>query len=322
VTGGDALRDRYRGVLVASAVGDALGATLEFLSREEVAERFGFHRDITGGGWLGLRPGEVTDDTQMACCIAHSLVACRGFVARDIAERFVAWYRSQPPDIGNTTRHALHLLAQGVSWEEAGMATHHALRPNDASNGSLMRVAPVALFARGLAALNPRCSAESSRITHANPLCVAGSVALTASIAALLDDPAADLVAAASAASTDERVRACVREAAGQNPATLDASGYVLATLQSAFWAVLTHASLEDVLVAAVNLGADADTTGAVAGALAGARWGYSAIPARWLAVLDRHDELVELADELLCLSLKQTAQGAGAFTGGAASLM
>jgi ADP-ribosyl-[dinitrogen reductase] hydrolase len=302
------LRDRYRGALVASAAGDALGATLEFISREDVAERFGMHRDITGGGWLGLRPGEVTDDTQMACCIAHSLVNCRGFDPHDIAQRFVAWYRSNPPDIGDTTRHALRLLESGTSWDQAGWETHLALRPSDASNGSVMRSAPVALYARSDPALNTRCSAEVSRITHANPLCVQGCVALNAAIATLLNDPHADVVACSVEATDDDRVRAALLDATRQTRESLRAGGYVLDTLQSGMWALLTHDTLEDAIVAAVNLGADADTTGAVAGALAGARWGYSAIPERWLAVLDRHDELVSRADELLDLSLRLDA--------------
>ncbi|HUG13662.1 MAG TPA: ADP-ribosylglycohydrolase family protein [Thermomicrobiales bacterium] len=300
----DALRDRYRGALLASAAGDALGATLEFLSREDVRERHGVLRDITGGGWLNLRPGEVTDDTQMACCIAHSIVDAGRFDADDVAERFVAWFRSNPPDIGNTTRHALAQLDRGVPWREAGWQTHLALRPRDASNGSVMRAAPVALLARGDAGANARHSADSSRITHANPLCVASCVALNAAIAALLDDPHADPVAAALDATGHAEVRDSLAGVRSQAAETLDASGYVLATLQSALWAVTAHDNLEQAVIAAVNLGQDADTTGAVAGALAGARWGLSAMPPRWLAVLDRQEELIALADGLLALSL------------------
>src|SRR5690606_18485660 len=98
------------------------------------------------------------------------------FDADDIAARFVEWYRSNPPDIGNTTRDALARLAAGVAWQEAGQQTHETMRPRDASNGSVMRCAPVALFARTDPAANARFSADSSRITHANPLCVGGCV--------------------------------------------------------------------------------------------------------------------------------------------------
>jgi ADP-ribosyl-[dinitrogen reductase] hydrolase len=302
----EVLRDRYRGALLASAAGDALGATVEFLTRDEVGSRFGVLRDIAGGGWLNLKPGEVTDDTQMSCCIAHSIVATGRFDAEDIASRFVAWYRSNPPDIGNTTRHALAQLDAGVPWEEAGWKTHLAMRPRDASNGSVMRAAPVALFARSDAIANKAFSADSSRITHANPLCVASCVALNAAIASLLNDPLQDPVDAAFGATDNSQVRASLSTVGQQTAESLDAGGFVLATLQSALWAVTVHGNLEDAVIAAVNLGDDADTTGAVAGALAGARWGMAQIPARWLDVLDRREELISLADDLLEVSLSR----------------
>jgi ADP-ribosyl-[dinitrogen reductase] hydrolase len=300
----EALRDRYRGALVGSAVGDALGATVEFKSRAEIVRTHGQLRDIIGGGWLRLRAGEVTDDTQMALCIARSLAERGEFDGDDIAARFVDWYRSNPPDIGNTTRDALVRLASGVPWQEAGQQTHEAMRPRDASNGSVMRCAPVALMARADPQANARYSVDSSRITHANPLCIAGCIALNAGIAALLSDPATDALSVAINVTDNVTVRESLRSAPEHTPESLDAGGYVLATLQSSFWAMANHDALEETIIAAVNLGDDADTTGAVAGALAGARWGYNAIPERWLDVLIGRDELVELADRLLELSM------------------
>jgi ADP-ribosyl-[dinitrogen reductase] hydrolase len=128
-------------------------------------------------------------------------------------------------------------------------------------------------------------------------------VALNAAIAALLDDPAADPLAAALAASDNTTLHAALEDVPSRTPAGLPASGYVLDTLQAAFWAVTQHATLEEALIAGVNLGNDADTTGAVAGALAGARWGMSAIPERWLNVLQPREELTALADGLLELA-------------------
>lgn len=304
VSGLDGLRDRYRGTLLGSAVGDALGATVEFMSREEIRERHGRHTEIIGGGWLGLPAGEVTDDTQMALCIARSIVELGRFDPDDIAVRFVEWYLSNPPDIGNTTRLSLRYLHQGLPWHEAGERTHQELRPNDASNGSVMRSAPVALLARGDPEANAEHSASSSRITHANPLAVQGTVALNAAIAALLDDPGAGAVGAAREATDHPEVIAAFDELDEVDPDSLDSGGYVLATLRASFWALTQHGSFEESIVAAVNLGQDADTTGAVAGALAGARWGASGIPDRWLDALLARDELTELADELLALSL------------------
>lgn len=301
----EALRDRYRGALVGSAVGDALGATLEFMSQADIARQYGQLRDIVGGGWLQLPKGEVTDDTQMALCIARSLAQRGRFDGDDIAARFVEWYRSNPPDIGNTTRDALVRLASGVPWQEAGQQTHAKMRPRDASNGSVMRCAPVALYTRVDPEANACHSADLSRITHANPLCIAGCVALNAGIAALLTDPDCDGLAAALNATDDEIVRASLIAVPEQTADTLDAGGYVLATLQSSFWALTTNDTLEEAIVTAANLGDDADTTGAVTGALAGARWGYGAIPERWLGVLRGREELMTLADRLLDLSMR-----------------
>lgn len=298
-----ALRDRYRGVLAGLAAGDALGATVEFMSRAEIRARYGVHREITGGGWLGLPPGEVTDDTQMALCIARSIAERERFDPADVAARFLGWYRSDPPDIGNTTRRSLEYLAAGMAWDEAGLRTHHDLRPRDASNGSLMRCAPVALYARRDATGNARHSADSSRITHANPAAVDACVAFNAAVAVLLEDPNADFMAAALAAAREPEVRAALQEARSADPERLDAGGHVISTLRAACWAVLAHAGFEEAVVAAVNLGQDADTTGAVAGALAGARWGVDSIPSRWRAALLGHDELLSLADRLLELS-------------------
>ena len=299
----DALSDRYRGVLLGKAVGDALGATLEFMSRDAIQGQYGTLRDIVGGGWLSLPAGEVTDDTQMALCIARSIVEEGRFDPQAVSRRFVEWYRSNPPDIGNTTRHALQQLASGVPWDEAGWNTHLAMRPRDASNGSVMRCAPVAMLHRLDPEANATSSIDSSRITHANPLCTEGCVVLNAAMATLLNEPNSNPIAIAEAVATSDEMLRALDSISSQTPEALDAGGYVLATLQSAFWAVTTHHTLEDAVVAAVNLGQDADTTGAVAGALAGAKWGASAIPERWLEALIARDELTSLADGILDLA-------------------
>lgn len=274
------------------------------MPREEIRAQFGELRDILGGGWLHLAPGDITDDTQMMLCIAVSITEQGGFEPDDIAARFAAWYHSNPPDIGNTTRRSIQYFVEGRSWEEAALRTHEEMKPRDASNGSVMRCAPVALYARHDLALNETCSALSSRITHANPLSVDGTVALNAAIAALLDNPEADALAVAIRAAREPEMREALEMVRRMTPDQLPASGYVIHTLQAAFWALTTNDDLEETIVAAVNLGADADTTGAVAGALAGAKWGMDAIPGRWLDVLMPHDELVGLADQLLALSL------------------
>src|SRR3990172_8488667 len=107
---------RFQGCLIGLAVGDALGAPLEFMTEAEIARQYGPVREYRGGGWLGLAPGEYTDDTQMMLCIARSIVAQGRFDPADVAERFVVWLAGGPKDAGNTTRRAIELLKGGVAW--------------------------------------------------------------------------------------------------------------------------------------------------------------------------------------------------------------
>src|SRR5215211_1602510 len=139
------LIDRYRGCLLGLACGDALGGPIEFETRAAIRERFpGGLRDFIGGGWLHLIPGEITDDTQMTLALAESLACSGPLDMDDVAARFLSWFRSEPEDIGNTTRSALSYLANGVPWEEAGERVISE-SPSAAGNAAVMRCAPVAL---------------------------------------------------------------------------------------------------------------------------------------------------------------------------------
>src|ERR1700738_237165 len=135
--------EQFEGCLLGLACGDALGATLEFLSRDEIHTRYGQLRDIIGGGWLHLAPGDVTDDTQMATCIAESIVATGTVDGDDIARRFVDWLHTNPVDIGTTTRRALMYLDRGLSWQEAGERTYREAGGQGIGNAGVMRCAPV-----------------------------------------------------------------------------------------------------------------------------------------------------------------------------------
>ena len=296
----DILRDRYRGCLLGLAVGDALGAPLEFLERDEIERQFGVLREMIGGGWLETAPGEWTDDTQMAFAIAKSIVRIGAIEPSDVATLFVEWFESKPKDVGNTTTRSLRHLASGVPWNEAGSRTLKEFGGSAPSNGSLMRSAPIALANRADEEALIRHSIDVSRITHADPLACWSCVALNQGIAALLSE-SGDAIRSAAAVPQDEVMRAVMRSSVERGE--VRSGGFVLETLQSAFWAFRHHDGFEDVVVAAVNLGGDADTVGAVAGALAGARYGASAIPVRWLNVLHQRDKLIDLADSLLDLS-------------------
>jgi len=296
----EAIADRYAGCLLGLACGDALGGPVEFVSREEIERRYprGL-RTFVGGGWLNLAPGEITDDTQMTLALAQSLVESEDLDMDDVAARFLAWYRSMPKDIGGTTRAALGLLESGVPWNVAGERVAQGGRA--AGNGTVMRCAPVALRYRGDGETLRRASIDTARITHADPRCTWGAVAVNQAMAWLLDDgPIESLIEAAMEGVEDAEVRTCLRNALGRRRGDVRSGGFVLDTIGAAFWCLLRNETLEEAIVAAVGLGDDADTTGAVAGALAGAHFGVGQIPGPWLGLLRPRAELEKVSTRLL----------------------
>src|SRR6185312_10542521 len=268
----ETLRDKYRGCMLGLAVGDALGAPLEFIDRAEIARRHGVVREMLGGGWLYTAPGEYTDDTQMTLAIARSVVALGRIDPVDIGVGFVEWMESMPKDIGNTTLQSLGYLASGVPWNVAGARTMAQKGDSAAGNGSIMRAAPIALVCRNDPEALVRQSIDISLITHADPRCCWSCVALNQAIVALLNG--SDDVLAAASDIPQAEVRERLATVATLQRDEVQSGGYVLHTLGAAFWSLLQHDRFEDVVVEAVNLGGDADSTGAVAGALGGARYG------------------------------------------------
>lgn len=297
---------RYQGCLLGLACGDALGGPVEFVSRDALDLQYpdGL-RDFTGGGWLDLFPGEITDDTQMTLDVARSLAEYPEANMADLAGRFLTWRNSAPKDIGNTTRDALDRLAQGTPWHEAGQQTHLARGPFDsAGNGAIMRCAPVALRFVGDPERVRDVSIDVSRITHANPLCIWASVAVNQAMVALLNGAGIDAAIEFSRQGIPEAdVIGAIEHATSASRNEIRSGGFVLDTLAAAFWSLRITDSLEEAIVTAVALGEDTDTTGAVAGALAGAHYGLDAIPARWQNRLQHRDRLSELALRLLHLS-------------------
>jgi ADP-ribosyl-[dinitrogen reductase] hydrolase len=296
------LADRYAGCLLGLACGDALGAPVEFRPRAEIArDHPGGVRDFVGGGWLRLAPGEITDDTQLTLALAQGL-GPDGLVMDRVAAAFLEWFRSNPKDVGVTTRKALTNLANGMSWQEAGEAVQQEALPEGVGgNGAVMRCAPVALrFRRDRTAL-VRASIDSARITHADPRCTWGAVAINQAIVHLLDGGKVRDVARAADQGIDERrVYETLRHAPTLTLDTVRGNGYVLSTISAAIWCLVNHPSFEEAVVAAVGLGEDTDTTAAVTGALAGAAYGASAIPDRWLDRVQYRNELEVLAARLL----------------------
>ena len=299
------LRDRYAGTLLGLACGDALGGPLEFLKRDVIAARFpaGVTQFI-GGGWLDLDPGEVTDDTQQALILAESLTTS-GLDLDRLAAGLISWFQSNPKDIGNTTRIALEALAAGTPPLDAGAVALAARGERSAAaNGAVMRCAPVALRFRREPDRLVHASLDSARVTHAEARASWGTVAVNQAIVHLLNGGViADAPAAAVLGVRNDEVCEAGLGAVERQGNDVRAGGFVLETIGASFWSLLNTSSAREAVKTAVALGDDADSTGAVTGALAGAAYGASALPEEWVETVQFRDRLEFEAMRLLDLS-------------------
>ena len=273
------LQSRAVAAYLGLAIGDALGATVEFMTPREIAAQYRVHDSIRGGGWLRLKAGQVTDDTSMSLALGRAILACDGRVdAHAAARAFDDWMRAKPVDIGNTVRRGL------MEFRKTGVPVMPPSE-HDAGNGAAMRILPVALATldQPEEAIRAACVAQA-HVTHNNALSDAACLTLThmlhdalagADKLALLHHHAHPL-----AALHPEFAFRGGRQVA--NP-----SGYVADTLRAVFQALFDTDDFESCLVDVVNRGGDADTTGAIAGMLAGALYGPEGIPARWREALE-----------------------------------
>ncbi len=300
--------DRFQGCLVGLAVGDALGGPLEFMSASQIEDSCGGPvRDMVGGGWLDLRPGEYTDETQMMLCLAESIVAQKSFEMEDVARRLLAWYKSGPKNIDNITRTALAELEKGVPWREAGMIANQRLHGRTAGNGSLLRCAPIGLYRHRDYHRLIRDSIDGSCITHWNARAGYSAAAINLSISELVQGRREGLmeVVASYIGEANSRVRRVLKHIEKKKQKTLSPSSHAISTLEAALWCFLKTESFEEALVSAVNLGGDADTVGAACGALAGACYGMDGIPRRWLRALEGWGHIADLAAKIHALAEK-----------------
>lgn len=268
------VQDRAMAAYLGFALGDALGATVEFLTPREIAARHGLHREITGGGWLKLKPGAVTDDTQMALVLGRSLIARQGFDARDICAGFAAWLKSGPVDVGNTCRRGIRRFLEKGTVEGP-------YAEDDAGNGAAMRVLPVALATLGHPERAAAWTVAQAHATHNHPLSDAACVALVRMVQGLVLGAGSAVIAQEAEALITQHRDFRFTPYRGRS------SAFVVETLQTVLHYTLSSESFEEVLTGTVNQGGDADTTGALAGMLAGARGGMAALPPRWLDALD-----------------------------------
>ena len=275
------LQDRVRGVAVGAAIGDALGMPLEF-SRATPSDKL--VRELLPGR---LPAGSFTDDTEMALAVAESLLAHKPLNPEDLARRFVDWFRLGPPDVGVYTSNVLSRIAAGASWNQAADEVQQK-QPELAGNGSLMRNWPVALAHWKSPVECLTDSVLQSRVTHPHAECNAACAFENAIILALLHGarPAEAVVRARQQVSLPPGLSAFIEEAPHRQREDLRNSGWVRHTLESAVWGLLTTSNFEEAIIQVANLGADADTSAAVLGAMAGAAYGLSGIPRRWVEKL------------------------------------
>ena len=303
---GISIRERFRGCLLGLATGDALGTTLEF----EPLGSFVPIDDIVGGGPFGLEPGQWTDDTSMALCLATSLLERGEFDPRDQMERYVKWWEEgylssngRCFDIGNTVADAL------LSFKRSGEPYSGSTDKMAAGNGSLMRLAPAAMYFAGDAEVAIERSADSSRTTHgAREAVDACRYFAGLLVGALLGVDKETLLSSSYCPIEGLWERSPLSEniatvAGGsfkhQEPPAIRGSGYVVQSVEAVLWAFHRSRDFREGALLAVNLGDDADTTGAIYGQLAGAHYGCASIPTGWRERVAMATEIVSLADDL-----------------------
>lgn len=305
----DILKDRIAGALYGVAVGDALGGPLEFMSAEEIAERHGRVASMIGGGWLSLRPGETTDDTAMTLAVAEGIMVSPDDPIPAIGERFIRWAKSGPKDIGGTCSrsilgaNACATMTTGAArrpradeWYHSAQLTAKENRGRSGGNGALMRAIYPALYYRDRedAIL---VTSEQGRMTHWDDQ--------SDEACRLYADVVHYLVSEAEEGRNDsdghlgrhimeilEPTRYNLEDVdALGHVAKLSPTGYVVDSLNCALYAFWSYAgSFEEAVVYAANLGGDADTIAAICGGLAGAFYGFEAIPKEWVAALSNAD--------------------------------
>ena len=289
---------RARGALLGLATGDAIGTTVEFEPRGSFTPL----TNMIGGGPFNLLPGQWTDDTNMALCLAASLVE-HGFDTHDQMQRYTNWHEDgymssngKCFDIGNATSSALE------RFRLTGNPLAGSARPDSAGNGSIMRLAPVPIHYLDTPNLAIQMSEAQSKTTHQAPECLVACRLLAEALVRALQGLSKPEVLAASAQSIPMS-KALKAIANGQykfkSEAEIQGSGYVVESLEAALWCFWRTECFEDCVLLAANLGDDADTTAAVAGQLAGAFYGESGIPTHWLHKLAMVNEIRRLAEQL-----------------------
>ena len=268
------IEQRALGAYLGLACGDALGATVEFLTRREIEAQYGTHCRMTGGGWLKLKPGQITDDTSMSIALGQALLQDQGWQPRTACEKFAAWLKLKPPDVGNTCRRGIRRF-----MTDGSVSTPFS--DGDAGNGAVMRLFPIALVTLYRPDLFTTWCLEQCHITHNHPLSDDASLTIGKMVQSLI------LGGGLKAARDHANALIAKHKVFRFDPYRGNSSAYVVDTIQTVFHYFFRTDQVRSCLIEVVNQGGDADTTGAIAGMLAGAAYGVGDIPQSWLSKLD-----------------------------------
>lgn len=290
---------RAEAAFIGLAIGDALGAPVEFMTAGEIKTKYGMLDEIVGGGWLRIKAGNVTDDTEMSLCVARAIVSAGEMSLPGIAENFAAWLKSKPIDVGDTCRRGIRNYMLKGTLETP-------FNQWDAGNGAVMRLLPTALCTMGDDELLQRHAVAQAHITHNHPLSDAACICL------------GRLIHLSVCGFSKTRLRREVDSLVAEHPNfRFDpykglATGYVVDTMQTVFHHFFRGRNFEECLVNTVNQGGDADTTGAIMGMLAGAYYGRENIPRKWIKKMNKNvmNEVSTLAAQLVALSPLRKVRG------------
>lgn len=291
------INNKFKGCLVGLACGDAVGTTLEFMQRGT----FEPITDMVGGGPFDLLPGQWTDDTSMALCLAHSLLHKNDFDPIDQMNRYCNWYQygymsstGDCFDIGATVASALNL------YLKTGNPFSGSIEERSSGNGSLMRLAPISIFYHSNANDLIRYAGESSRTTHGSAECIdACRYFASLLVTAFSADKKSELIKTFYPPASAKVATIAEGNYLKKSYKQLTGSGYVIESLESALWCFHHSTNFKDAILLAANLGNDADTTAAICGQIAGAFYGLESIPYDWRSRLYEKDDIAALAMKL-----------------------
>jgi ADP-ribosyl-[dinitrogen reductase] hydrolase len=289
--------DRYERILggiFGVACGDALGGTLEFMSKNEIEKKYGYLKNIIGGGHWNLVPGEVTDDTMMTIAVAEGILDSPDNPIEYIGKHFMRWYNSNPRDIGNIIRIALSEYKRSNDWMKASYYAHKVTGGMTAGNGSLMRCLPVALYYNDIEKIL-KITALQSVLTHYDHKATEACQFYNLLVYNYLNEKS-------KVSTIIEHIEKYpeYKKVFQISKYELKPSGYVFHTLICSLWCFINTSSFEDAVCEAANLGGDADTIAAITGGIAGVYYGYNTIPDRWKKKILLKDKLISIAQRII----------------------